>query len=399
MKKIVNAFIPRPFSQREFYIAVGVILLFMSGIPYAIISFCSWAFFQLTHIHGTAQADFFPVRRTLLVFVGAVCVANRLKILLFSWKALRGTPGKILERIVDSFLTFPQWLAFVLFVVCCMPALGFMIALPLVAAEWRYTLLVNDMIIYVLAIASHFIFGVPVRTVGLLSKAVDLVLFTHASMIDYFLWPFLLGMTVSKIVAGKNLEKLKYVVLFFKRKCIMVDRETAEGKAEGLEEIQAAREAGITIATGTNGRDRDDEIKPFQPGMFRVVGENGSVAPVLILGAREYRQPLKGAISKKPGPAVRVLVKNWWNPEWILRALLLPWQNSARVITVIYMDPVQRLPGETNIKLAKRLHGLMSVRKKKEMHRLLHKPVRYPLLIWCRWKVREIERRRSQSIA
>ena len=389
MTKLIKALVPRLFSEREFYIAVGVIVLFVSVIPYYLISLICFLYYHVTGGHVLLQEILFPIRKWTLIIVGCVAVLNQVKIFLFERRILT---SKIIEGMYDRIMFVPIWGSFVAFLLFCLTALFSIVGLRLVAAEWSYTLLYSDVMIYVLSVASLFIFGVVVKTTRKIAKDADRYFATHFRSIDYWLWVYLLGIMLVKIVAGKNLLKFGVLAEFFKQKCIIVDRTTRGGRAQALIDTREAEENGQKVLFGSDGRSYTDEPKPFLQGAFNGIEVGMSVCVMVVIDSGKYKRPLKGSISKKPGKNVRILVKNWWNPMWLLKAIILPWANSPRTIHATYTDKIFRETGEELPEYCDKVNRITRSTWEKESCRLAHKPKKIGFFIWVQWNYRIFER-------
>ena len=390
MTKLLKVFVPRLFSEREFYIAVGMIVLFVSVIPYYLISLVCFLYYHLTGGHATLQEIIFPIRKWSLVIIGCVCVLNQVKIFLFERRILT---SKIIEGIYDRIMFVPIWGSFAAFLIFCSTALFSIVGLRFIAPLWPYTMLYSDATIYVLSIASLFIFGVIVKTTGKIAKDADRYLATHFSSIDYWLWVYLLGFMLVKIVAGKNLLKFKGLDKFFKQKCIIVDRTNREGKAQAIIDTREAEDSGYKVLIGSDGRSYTDEPKPFLLGAFSGIEAGMSVCVMVVIDSGKYKRPLKGSISKKKSKNVRILVKSWWNPIWLLKAILLPWANSPRTIHATYSKLIFREENEKPLEYCDKVNRITRQIWEKESYRLAHKPNKIGLFIWAKWNYRSIKRR------
>ncbi|MBP6884656.1 MAG: hypothetical protein KBC17_02410 [Candidatus Pacebacteria bacterium] len=385
MTRLIKALIPRPFSQKEFYIAVVVIVLLVSVIPYLEISGASYVFYKLTNEHAMAQSIVYPIRRFVLISIGLVCLLNHMKVWLFSHQIIK---NKIIEGIYDRLMFFPTWGAFIAFLVLSINAIFSMQLLEFFAPRWQYTLIFSDMVIYVLSVASIWIFGAVVHTVGKLDKEADMWLSTHFSSLEYFLWPYLLGIILAKILLGKNLMKYKLLSWYFDKKGIVVDRTTKKGRAQAILDMREARANGYGLLAGSDGRSYDDTPKPFTAGLVKDIEVGMSVGLIVIVNSGQFKRPLKGSISKKPGKNVRILVKSWWNPVWLFKALLLPWANSPRIINVVFTKKIVRTEEETTEEYCERLNRIVLETKAKEESRLLHRPRKIKFFLWTRWNYR-----------
>lgn len=391
MKKLVKALVPRLFSQGEFYLTVLVLALIVSIIPYEGISLICAIFNKITHEHAMLQEILYPMRKWSLVYIGIVVIMSRVKIFLVEWCNLT---NKHVLWWWDSLATPLIWIAFGIFLMYTMTALAGLVVLNTWFTAWRYTILVNDMTIYVLSLAALYIFGVIVSKKGKLARGVKTILMTHFSFLDYFLWPYLLGIIISKIVFGKNLMKYWPLSVFFKIKGVDIERETKEGKIQGQEDIDAAREKGYAIAVGTPGRSYTDTPKDFGTSSVRDVAEGESVQLIIVVDSGRYRRPLKGAVSKKKNKKTieKVDVKSWWNLTWILKAFMLPWQNKARIVHVVYSKAIMREKGEDQIKYCARLNRIKDEIHARELKRIDNKPQKAKLFTWLKWNYRILKR-------
>ncbi len=392
MTRLIKALIPRPFSQKEFYIAVGVIVLLVSVIPYLEISGGSYIFYKLTNEHAMAQSIVYPFRKWVLISIVLIVLINRIKVWVFSRIRDTGKLAQVIEGVYDRLMFIPTWGAFVAFLILSVNAIFSIQLLEFFAPAWRYTAIFNDMVIYVLSVASIWIFGAVVRTRGKLAEDASLYLSTHFSSLEYFLWPYLLGIILSKILLGKNLMKYKLLSWYFDKKGIVVDRTTNKGRAQAIIDMRNAREAGYKLLAGSDGRSYDDTPKAFTPGIVKDIEVGMGVGLIVIVNSGQFKRPLKGAISSKRGKNVRILVKNWFNPSWLFKALLLPWASSPREINVVFTKKIEREENETTEEYCERLNRIVIEIKSKEEYRLSHKPKKIKFFVWVKWNIRRLHK-------
>jgi 1-acyl-sn-glycerol-3-phosphate acyltransferase len=112
----------------------------------------------------------------------------------------------------------------------------------------------------------------------------------HTSMMDIMLMlaivknPFV-------FVGKKELVKIPLFGFFYKRTCILVDRESSKSKLEVFDSAQKRIKQGMSICIFPEGRVPDDEsidLDEFKDGAFRLAIDHGlTIVPLVFLDNKE----------------------------------------------------------------------------------------------------------------
>ena len=158
---------------------------------------------------------------------------------------------------------------------------------------------------HMIAPATLFLTGVFRRQHGrevLHGKGPFVIVSNHRSFLDILInaaaYP-----GVYKFLSKKEMTKIPVWGLTVKRLCILVDRKSAESRAESMERMRQALQSGFSILLYPEGtRNRTDEpLTDFFDGAFRLASETGYPMAVMTLyDPRKYNDPRAG-LDLSPG--------------------------------------------------------------------------------------------------
>jgi 1-acyl-sn-glycerol-3-phosphate acyltransferase len=158
---------------------------------------------------------------------------------------------------------------------------------------------------HMIAPATLFLTGVFRRQHGravLRGKGPFVIVSNHRSFLDILInasaYP-----GVYKFLSKKEMVKIPVWGITVRRLCILVDRKSAESRAESYENMRKALEAGFSILLYPEGtRNRTEEpLKDFYDGAFRLAAETGFPLAVMTLNdPRKYNDPRRG-LDLSPG--------------------------------------------------------------------------------------------------
>lgn len=164
------------------------------------------------------------------------------------------------------------------------------------------------------------------------------VIFEHASFIDYLLAAHALGYKNPwKIVIGTNLLKWPIFGKYIKLIGIFVERGNIDSEVETSELIQKALNDGYTVGIfAGGGRNKDGIPKPFKNGAFKAaLALNKTIIPVALTGSARYCPA--GPPSKYRNPKV-----NWFH--YFKDLLIETFENGLQDYQLI-------LPGRIHLKV------------------------------------------------
>lgn len=151
---------------------------------------------------------------------------------------------------------------------------------------------------HIIAPVTLFFTGVFRRVHGrahLKGKGPFVIVSNHRSFLDILInasaYP-----GVYKFLSKKEMTKIPIWGLTVKRLCILVDRKSAESRAESFERMKAALDAGYSILLYPEGtRNRTAEpLTPFYDGAFRLAAESGYPLAVMTLNdPRKFNDPIR----------------------------------------------------------------------------------------------------------
>lgn len=158
---------------------------------------------------------------------------------------------------------------------------------------------------HMIAPATLFLTGVFRRQHGrkvLRGKGPFVIVSNHRSFLDILInasaYP-----GVYKFLSKKEMVKIPVWGITVRRLCILVDRKSAESRAESYENMRKALQAGFSILLYPEGtRNRTEEpLKDFYDGAFRLAAETGFPLAVMTLNdPRKYNDPRRG-LDLRPG--------------------------------------------------------------------------------------------------
>ncbi len=275
--------------------------------------------------------------------------------------------NKIIGTILDLPLNFLVWTAFLLMMFFYLPALALVLVL---ANFWGKSPQIEKFIIgvvYFLANTSLFVLGAPITIEGAFPEEDHVACMQHGSFIEYFTWPVIMGLGLSKIIAGKNLVKWPVVGHFIDVRSLIIDRDDLRSPSDVLLKVKALLKLGYRICWGPGaGRDRlsdGGEMKKFKTGIFKILDDTILVVPVLSIGAMEYKPAMKGEIVWKKLSFFKK----------IYAFFAFQFFCSFRKIHVIIMEGIRRLENETTEAFADRVYAIMNERQKLETAKLLRR--------------------------
>jgi 1-acyl-sn-glycerol-3-phosphate acyltransferase len=106
-----------------------------------------------------------------------------------------------------------------------------------------------------------------------------------------------------KFLSKKEMVKIPIWGLTVRRLCILVDRKSAESRAESFERMKEALDAGFSILLypeGTRNRTKEP-LTPFFDGAFRLAAVSGYPLAVMTLNdPRKYNDPVR-ELDLRPG--------------------------------------------------------------------------------------------------
>ena len=353
MKKVINYL---GLDSRDITVTIVLPILVMA-LPYCLMWVWSSIFDTETH-NFLFTFRFFSVAG--IVVVGAL---SKLKIEFVEKGWLK---NKNLEKWIDIFLTLLIWPAFALMMFFCIPAIILVMILSAIKGD---SLTVERFIIgvvYFLAITSLFVLGVDVQVKGSFPEDNKYVgCLNHESSIDYFIWPFLAGLGLSKIIAGTNLVKFPGVGQFIEARSIMIDRNAVTSIVATLKKVKCFLAKGYRLFWNPGaGRDRlsgKGIMKKFKSGVFGILDETIAVVPILVLETMKYKPPMKGEINFKKLSLV----------QKIITFLEFQWWSSPRRIHVVIMGGINRAIVDDMLEdrevFTKRVYDLMTNQKEYEL--------------------------------
>ncbi|MBL0019090.1 MAG: 1-acyl-sn-glycerol-3-phosphate acyltransferase [Bacteroidetes bacterium] len=115
---------------------------------------------------------------------------------------------------------------------------------------------------------------------------------------------------IYKFLSKKEMTKIPVWGFTVKRLCILVDRKSPESRAESVERMRQALQAGFSILIYPEGtRNRGDQpLTDFYDGAFRLAAETGFPMAVMTLNdPRKYNDPVR-ELDLSPG-----LVHVYWD--------------------------------------------------------------------------------------
>lgn len=130
----------------------------------------------------------------------------------------------------------------------------------------------------------------------------------HEGMLDYFIWPLILGFMRSLIMAGLNLVWFPIVGPFIAAKSIIVDRGNDKSKGRAmLTAVKAILQGIVVLLSSYGGRKREEEVEPIRAkekweiGPFYIACKAETfVVPMNVTQSGKYRPALKGVTPRFP---------------------------------------------------------------------------------------------------
>ncbi len=294
---------------------------------------------------------------------------------------------------------FVQFLASILFFMRTFE-IGTYMMVRYVAAVREDSLFVEKMIqgiYYLLCNAMLYVIGAPITYYGSLPDYFDSIYANHEGFLEYFVWVVMMRFLPTKFIAGKNLLKYPIFGDFIEIVCILTDRKQGNarkffpwlanqlckltlflvgrifgqknrgrlwnaawfqwvwkktmpvvGKNIGqMRTIKSAKEDGIIVVVPPDGRERLSDNGKLKPHGTSAAQFLDCAVPVLVIGAMHF----KPASNKEP-----LAKKNPFFQRWL----------SPCRIEIHFLDPIRKLPGESNESFTLRLDQAL-IQKKIEL--------------------------------
>ncbi len=350
MRKIVTSLVRillRLISVKNI-VAASVAYFFEVRIAYGVVNLVYW-FITAVFYQNDQPQHWIVSAHWLDWLIGILFWAQIVVSILCQASIEYGTKNPKVKRTLNILLTVLMWPAFAIMAVLFLPMLYIVRLLKWTATkfdmEWLH--FPKDAAYAFLTRISVFTLGVRVFVTGKLPKrpnflkhmfqtmkrpkflegifkntlkkvdtAVAYVINAgHEGMLDYFIWPLILGFIRSLIVAGTNLLKFPVVGPFIAAKSILVDRNNEKSKVKAmLTAVKAVKSGTVVLLSSYGGRKREEEPEvirakeKWEIGPFYIACKAGTfVVPMNVTQSGKYRPALKGVTPPFPRGLRRAL--------------------------------------------------------------------------------------------